>query len=298
MTQHPTLETLTGYVLSPQDQEYRELRRHLLDCEHCRQRSDQLSALTRKLQHDVPRYRYTDNAINETVAQSVTEQTLTDAQRQKLKQSPSAMKAALHSLTHGAAMQRALRDPSTHISTHAPASQSTSDFPKGLTQWWRQLFDWHNPAWVSIPVTAVLVFALTITLAPQLTQHNAQPVVTAYQDNPIVTLQAAGSQRPGIGFFSNTPSTIHPFTPVNIALSADSILSLSWPTITNAVSYTVQIAEIQNGTSIQVFQQSTPHTRIQFTAFKPHPGRRYTWTIGGQTEDGQQFRAQGGFVIQ
>jgi len=298
MTQHPTLETLSGYILSPQDQEFSALRRHLVSCQQCRQRTDQLSALTRQLQQEVPRY---STDVSETEEASLTPlpgEILTEKQCNTLKQSPAALKAALHSLTHGAAMQRELQKASTTRTTADTAiGQKSEAKSEGFTHWWQQLFNWLNPAWISVPVTAVLVFALTLTLTPQLRQNAGSPVITAYQDDPAVTFQATGSQRPGIGFFSNSPNSRKPFSPVNVAMDTQNNLMLHWPTIVKAVDYTVQIASIEGISSTRLFQQTTTRTQVQFTNFKPQPGHRYTWTITGTTSNGQQFRAQGGFVV-
>lgn len=298
MTQHPTLETLSSYILSPQEQEFRDLRRHLVSCQQCRQRTDQLSALTRQLQQEIPLYRTDCSEIEEASYRPFPGETLTETQRNTLKQSPTALKAALHSLTHSAAMQREMQRPSTTSTTaDTVVRQKTSVKSESFIHWWKHLFNWHHPAWISVPVTAVLVFALTLTLTPQLRQNSSSAYITAYQDDPVVTFQAAGSQHPGIGFFSNVPSTRKPFSPVNVAMNTHNNLELHWPAIEKAIDYTVQIARIEGTSPTQLFQQTTTGTQIQFTNFTPYSGHRYTWTLTGKTSDGQRFQAQGGFVI-
>ena len=306
MTQHPTIETLSGYVLSPDNQDYRDVRRHLQACEPCRLRSDQLSTLSQRLRHEVPLYKAslpvdvtdaTDITTEEAASLIQSGQGLTAEQLKTIRQSPAAMKAALHSLTHSAAMQRDIQQHVSPETTTTSDSIATQTRKTNLLEWLKQFVTIH-PAWLSIPTTAVVIFVLTLGLTGQLRQHSDLPLVTAYQDNPVVNFQPAGAQHPGIGFFSNVPSTSRPFAPVQVTVSFDGILALQWPAINKAVDYAVQIAEIQGDNPIQLFQQITNKPQIRFIAFKPHKGRRYTWTISGKVQDGQQFKAQGGFVIQ
>lgn len=303
MTQHPTLETLSGYILAPQDQEYRDVRRHLLSCAQCRQSSDHLSTVAQQLREQAPQLQHnatTDETSLDSIA--LAQSPLSAEQLQAIKQSPAALKAALHSLTHSAAMQRGLNTQDFH---KAPADNSTAKASahntqvqhKSFQQWWQGLFNWSTTAWINVPVTAAVVFALTFVLTTQLKQSNNAPVITAYQDNPVVTFQPAGAARPGIGFFSNVPSTSKPFAPVDVKVSRDNTLSLHWPAIHKAVGYTVEINEIQGASSTRVFQQSTKQASARFNAFKPHKDRRYTWSISGTTKDGRQFHAKGGFVV-
>ena len=298
-TQHPTLETLSGYILSPQHQDYREVRQHLVSCEQCRLRSDRLGALTRQLQRQVPLIKTGNTEQAEHDLPELDGQPLTAAQLSTVKQSPAALKAALHRLTHSAAMQRdlqAARAERSH-STSVGTTKVERKQQKGLAQRLQQWFSGANPAWLGVPVTAVLVFALTVTLMPSFNQ-SGNVLVTAYQDNPVVSFQPAGAQRPGIGFFSNVPSSNQPFTPVQISVQDNDTLLLQWPAIANAVDYTVQVAMIEGETHVQLLQQITDKPQIRFTAFTPRKGKRYTWTISGRTRDGQRFRAEGGFVIQ
>jgi hypothetical protein len=295
-TPHPTLESLSGYILSPQDEAYRDVRQHLMDCDQCRLRSDRLSALTQQIQHQVPLYKtQPETAEKDLGTDSIIQQSLsmTEAQRTAVKQSPTALKAALHSLTHSAAMQRGLQSPTTPATFNEKnTSLQQPGFMERLQQWFKGL----NPAWIGVPATAVLLFALTVFFLPM--QNHGTFIVAAYQDNPVVTFQPSDAQRPGIGFFSNIPSHSQAFAPVRIHIGNNNTLTLQWPAVTKVVDYTVQISIIENETQTQLLLQTTNKLQVRFTGFKPRKGKRYTWRITGSTSDKQRFEAEGGFVIQ
>ncbi len=98
---HPEPEQLAGFNQTPDAPEYAGLRRHLATCADCRQRLDQLNALSRSLRAAPP--------INKTVTlpnavlHAIENGPLDDAQRHALSDDPAALKAALHYAAHAQA---------------------------------------------------------------------------------------------------------------------------------------------------------------------------------------------------
>ena len=335
MKQHPDTEQLLDYCLAPTDAHFSELATHLASCAECRNRAAQLSALPQQIKRQaslaITSTHIADDSSSEALA-AYLDGRLDSASAQRVKQQihgqADALKAALHYATHSAAMRRELADTAPVTSTQSTAStQTTIDvtavspdakIPHAQTPGLGQMIkatlsrwlDWSPHAWISVPVTAVAVFSVTLLLLPQLNmQHKSSTsplpisanVIAVYQDDPFISFHAANAQRPGIGFFNTTPAQRESFKPVTLSIN-NSGLDMRWPRVKNAQDYQIQLA-VYHGTvnhsseAETLFSQNTSQAAIHFDNFTPEPGRRYEWTISGHTTDNQTFKASGGFVL-
>jgi hypothetical protein len=156
-----------------------------------------------------------------------------------------------------------------------------------------------------VPVTAVIVFTVTLLWLPQhdnqisglQTAATSAKVIASYQDDPVIIISAAGTKRPGIGFFNTAPTIRKPFSPVTIVFNQDT-LDIQWPDVQQATQYQVQISVYRGADAEPILNQTTATSIAHFDHFNPESGHRYEWTISGVTLNNATFKANGGFVIQ
>jgi len=301
-SEHPDAETLAAYSGAPENNEFRQLRQHLSQCQQCRKTVAEYSMLVNKLQEFVPAF---SAALEEQDALEVAQYIdgeLDDPQQnnfgKKIRQDKNLMKAALHYSLHSAAMSDEIRTGATSSSVTKPVNKqagyasSVITSKEKLQNIWQNFWRWQPPVWVSASVTAILVIAVMVNLPAQ--QSN---LVAVYQDEPILHFQKTTQIIPGIGFFNAARESEIEYGQVLASADKQGRVTMQWPPVQNAEKYLVRISKIENNEKIIVGQRETIATVVIFPNFKPEARHNYFWEISGKTTDGQFFRTEGGFVV-
>jgi hypothetical protein len=308
-TMHPTRDILLAYLEDAEQAQFADVRLHIATCSDCRGTLQQLNNLQHTLKTTGP-YQNRLETISPQLASALQRQTIeryvdgdlsppeNAAAKQLLQDEPAALKAALHYASHSAA--------NSHLSTaHLTNTNSTVTEPAttrtrsgiSLLEQLKKLLEFKPPVWISVPATAAAVFAITLAVMPQWTDStSAQFTVAAYQDKPVIHFQAA-DQLPGIGFFNKARRSTENFGPMEIQYNDHQELALHWPAVPNATSYHLALYLIGEGQKITVQEMDITTNQATITAFKAQSGKRYEWTLNGETGDARSFYTSGGFVI-
>ncbi len=294
---HPALEDLTAYVEQPQAPEHRELRTHIAGCTPCRQQVSHLSRITHSLAQLLPEPEDapTGAEIPEAVVAEFVERgssgNTADA-RELIDKNPRALKAALHYAAHSESMRTHLNSEAAGVVT-GTASDTKKPTERPFLQ---RLFDWRPPALFAVPLTAAAVFAVAINLLPLLgaTPGN-NPVSASFQDHAVLQMQSP--ELPGVGFFHGAKAQEIPFDGVRLQYRDGAGLSASWQPVESAKSYTLSLTQVTTGENPLLAKSDSRQAHIHFPALSLQAGRRYQWTLTGETTGGQSFRADGGFAV-
>lgn len=133
-------------------------------------------------------------------------------------------------------------------------------------------------------------------MIPQLELASTKPELIAYQDNPVIQFKREQSL-PGIGFFSDANKTVKPYGRIRAGITDNSDIHLSWPSVDNAMSYTMHLKVFVRGQQLSVGKVSTTTTQASFKRVANDSGQRYVWRLNGKTANGKLFSTKGGFVI-
>ncbi len=295
-----------AYLEDVEHSDYANVRLHIATCGQCRTTLQRLTDLQHNLRRSGPYHnrlagssdelidtlrrqtieRYVDGELPKAEAEPI---------KQLLQSDPMALKAALHYASHCAtdghlrSAQSLERAPD---SANTPAVQPTLARLKQLLQQW---LDLRPPVWISVPATVAAVLLVTLMVMPH--WKSAQDyTVAAYQDKAVIHFQGA-NQLPGIGFFNKAMRSTQAFGPMEIRYNDSKRLSLRWPTVTNATSYHLTVFLISEGQKITVQELNTNESEAVLAEFRAEPGKRYEWTLNGETTDDKSFYTSGGFVI-
>lgn len=308
------MDTLIDYIEKPDAAEFIDLRSHLASCKQCRHKVSNLSSLNENIHQYGSSLRFNkSNELNAALQAQQIEQyvdnELSDAERINIKdlmqREPQALKAALHYASHSSAMQNAgIGTIGSHLtpgsSTHHSSDTSgNSKDPSVIKTFLNQLggiFAARPPVWISASATAGVFFALLMFLQPQGNLPTQEMSVATYQDQSVIHFQPTGQPR-GIGFFSKALRVTKPFTNIRIQLSKSDKLELKWPKIDKAKAYQLSIKLVGNKETVTVVDQTTEGNQAIIDNFKPQLGKRYEWTLNGETSDAKTFFTSGGFVF-
>jgi len=283
---HPPLERLTAYLEHPQAAEHAELRRHLAGCAHCRRQVSELSRITGSLEQLLPTTRDNRHDIPEAAIAELVERGI-DA-RERLQEDPRALKAALHYATHSAAMR-------AHLEREAGPATGTGISPPAQSSPWRRLLDWRPPALLTVPLAAAAALAVAVNLLPLLGHTPAGgQFVASFQDRAVLQMQAP--EMPGMGFFHDAGTREIPFDGLRMQYRDGAGLRADWQAVDAAKSYTLRLLQVA-GPDRPLAETRGPDTHAEFPGLVLEAGRRYRWTLSGETADGQSFRAEGGFAL-
>jgi len=159
------------------------------------------------------------------------------------------------------------------------------------------LFDWRPFAWISIPLTAITVFALSVLLIPQLqNQNNQHWTMASYQDTQLSRYKQAATPSPGIGFFSNAAVTQQAFDNISISYSQNR-LHLNWQAVQDAQQYTFSLYRGKNKQKSLVTTTTAETNTAVIDNLDLQLAQHYMWELKGQTTDQSVFSVSGGFVI-
>jgi len=301
---HPEPEQLAGFSENPAAPEHAGLRRHLATCADCRQRLDQLDALSRTLLAAPPGNEAV--TLSDDLLQAIETGQLDDARQRTLNDNPAALKAALHYATHAPAMRGHL--DSTIPFTNAPPAEPRSGTIRadarpqssGLLQ---RLLDWRPPVWGSVPISAAAAFALALAvLPPAISPSNTSSpdpltlVIASYVNRSVLTLQDPAADLPGMGFFHAADAREIPFDGLRLSYSRTDGLSANWPPVENAQNYHLRLSRVNADNQQIIAEIDVDQPQARFPQLQPEPGR-YQWLLTGQKTAGDRFRASGGFVV-
>ena len=294
--QHPDAQKLAGVLDAPGAQEYASVRAHLASCEECRTHLLRLQSADDWLRHELPRQavdipssRLSDDVGIAARLASYDQAADPDSRDQfleDLKRDPQALKSALHFVSRRREFSQFVTDTPQQPNTKTP----------NIWTVWTRLFEWRPAAWISVPVTAALVLALSLVWlqSPQTTRSN--PSIVAYADDNRLYFVDAESAVPGIGFFHSaiTNSSEYPLPNVTQP-SPDSVL-FYWQAVDNAASYTISLIGFSQGDDVLISKVKTTNTSYLIQLDEPLQAGRYEWRIEGETSQADLFMVRGGFV--
>ncbi len=298
---HPALEQLAGFSEDPAALEYTGLRRHLTACAECRQRLDQLHALSRSLLTTPPTSAAA--ALPDSLLQAIENDQLDDDQHRALNNDPAALKAALHYAGHATAMRNHFAAPVSAMSEPPAETRSgTTTAQPQSPSLLQRLWGWRPPAWSTIPASAAAAFALALAvLPPTMPPPDASPtpatlVIASYTDRPVLERQGPAADLPGMGFFHAADTLEVPFDNLRLHYSRADGLSANWPPVKNAQSYHLRLSRTNTDSQQVIAEIDVKQPQAHFPQLQPAPGH-YQWLLTGQNTDGSRFRASGGFVV-
>ncbi len=282
--EHPQDQEILDYVKSPELEKFSPLRLHLSSCRYCRRRAE-LTALVRDQGHWLE-----SEAVDVEESMAALMATAADTEqaellRQQIKQDPGALRAALHFASHAQAMNSLRQELPVRTSLGLRISE--------------RLRDWLNfraPVWQMAPAVAVVMMLATILLNLYAGDSDDQFRVVAFSDNPVIQFVGQENQ-PGIGFFTQRDANTKPFGAMQIELTPDRRLRLSWPEVGDAEFYSLKLQVFSNGET-QVLSRQILDTTTAFVKLSEIPSTlRYEWVLSGEIDSKQSFQASGGFVI-
>ena len=306
---HPTIESLTDYLESPELPTFSEVRQHLVLCSQCRSEVTRLMQVRQHIINDVPYF--SQHTFNyEPLLQQLTADDAIEAYvdgklgskdketvHELLQNNKNALKAALHYANHSASMQK-------YTTNNAEIGKVSSNASAKVVRrhrffdFLRQHLKQRPDTWVSIPVTAAVVFILSIVLLPQLQNYHQLPQsIASYQDEKMIQFNKSDSELPGIGFFSGAKSSQQLYDGVNIALTRDRNLIIQWKPVKQATTYAFTIYKTTPTGKSTIASTNTTTNSAKVSASDLQSAQHYLWELSGKTVDKRNFSVTGGFVI-
>ena len=301
VSEHPELEQLKNYLNNSASAEFSGLRLHLAQCSQCRALIDGLTGL--------------EQVSQQVLSMQTERDTLSEQQHQKiadyidgrlsgdehlqikefLQLNPLAMKAALHYASHSSAMDKAGLESTTDtisVATTGMAVNLWSGFMKKVND----LMSFQTPVWLTVPVTAVLVAMLSVTLLDQSPPEQSKYLIASYQDNAVIQFRPK-DHLPGIGFFNNTTELSEAYANLKVPVSEDRHFRIQWPAVAQAINYTFRLHMFSQGSKLLVGEVTTEKTSVVISTKLDDINHRYKWVLSGETSDHRVFSTNGGFVI-
>ncbi|MGD8569537.1 MAG: hypothetical protein PVJ39_15740 [Gammaproteobacteria bacterium] len=304
--QHPSTERLANYLDAPESTSYGDVRRHLMGCHHCRVRVDQLTQLELDIKHYAPRFsqpetktdntgqtleRYLDGEMDNEPGhhqQHIEKQIMSD---------PAALKAALHYTLHSSTMRRDLEPASGDLSERQPTHSTTKpNIANRLLHCIKRQGQQPIPLWAMAAATLVLAIAVGWLTKLNDNPDNAALQIATFQDDPTITFQRGGPPAGSIGFFHDAQTRRKAFQGMTITVTGRSNLTFSWPAITGARHYELQVYTIKDNNK-RVLAESTsaqPSVTIEDIGLQEH--QHYHWQLSGKTGSDLAFTTQGDFL--
>jgi len=304
---HPSAEQLSLYMESPESNEHRDIRQHLMHCEDCRNRVDHLTQLELDIKHYAPRFtsQLELRDDNDFLIERFVDGQLAQSQRAKTEQrihsDPGALKTALHYAVHAAAMRENIDTMSATMSVNVESMTGESGrlgTTTGLLQRILASLQWSTPAWTIAPASLVLAAIISYTFFTTIgnSVFQDQPRIVAFQDQAVLKFQQTTMPSGSIGFFHDAQTHSEPFSGMHIQLDRKNSLNFSWPAVSNAADYTLALYDNQHGDLALVAQQTANQTNVQLQNLTLTRHGHYTWKLSGRTHQGVRFQSQGDFI--
>jgi len=310
-TTHPNTEDIVAYLEDPQAEVFTDICLHIAHCQACRHLAEKLSVVEKSIKRDGAMLFRSESdktpelmqAQEQNLIESYVDGQLQGEEQANIKSliehNPEALKSALHYASHSAAMQQELEQANESIPQPVSNPVTNSNRPEFKTHaaatWREKIQHWLNPSvWIAVPVTAMATAVLVVNLAPLIMSGNL--TVASYQDKPVIQFNSA-DQLPGIGFFTNAHNVIKPFDKVAVTIENNDSITIRWPGVDMATSYTMRLNKIDNGQKVVIAEKTTSQNWITISGIDTQIDHRYEWVLSGKTIDAQTFYTTGGFVI-
>ena len=290
---HPETAQLIAYSEQPETIALQAVGLHLASCGSCRK---ELQAMSDLRQHagwiSINPDKYAEDIaieVDDLMHRRLSESQATEL-RQRVKQSPEALRQALHYARHHTAM-------AAQMSTIANTKNPSLSIIEGIKNRILGCLRFETPVWKLIPVTIVLVTVVTL-LNHDLFQSGSLPLakVVHFKDQASIQFVAQDLQ-PGIGFFANAMQTSEGFEGVSISMTGDREMAFSWPEIKAATSYNLKLQVFKNGETVVLGRVSGKDNNAVISLSEAPSQHRYEWVLTGDTISKQSFQATGGFVV-
>jgi hypothetical protein len=302
--EHPSAETLIGFIEEPDNKEFVKTQIHLVSCDSCRRDSSVLQAALMKLMWHPTAEETAPNSLPADVIADYVDDRLTVEGRAKVNErlasDPISMKAALHYAKHSELMRIALPGISSDAkegTAFAIEPIENSQPKESIYTRLKKQWDTRWPLWlgVSVMVTAAIILAVLI---PRLYVNANEEgyVVANYQDNPTMVFTAL-EEDSGLGFFNSAQQIEQPFEGFRPKIDKDGSLRIHWQKVEGASEYSLRIYLITETTRKQLVDVVVEDTYIVISDFSLKTDRRYEWELTGKTGNNQRFRSMGGFVV-
>jgi len=296
-TEHPETDDLNEYLQQPQAEEFTALRLHLAGCAECRTQLGVLSSL----QQHYPSLQITPvDAAQQQMIEDLVHSEVDAPVLQKIKNNPAELKAALHYVSHMAAMSEVIQPEAQLQSDFSlTGQQQKAPVANSLKSLLSRLFEYQSPVWIPASVSAALVLALVVMIVPLADKSDEtlpHREIVQYQDNPLIHFRSQDAL-PGIGFFSKAEQQSRPYDGLNVNYIQRDVVRLSWPAVENVKQYKLRLQVVAQGRKNTLAEVDTALNQAEIKLNVLDINHRYEWTLSGLTGDGKTFITTGGFVI-
>jgi len=265
LEEHLNEEELHVFLQSPENARHVRKRRHLAECDSCRNKAAQLQIGQEFVLANV-----------EVISQSSYSSDVT---------------ARLHQLTHESAMA----DMTSNFND-SKQTRRLSDLFSTVSGKIRQALSTRETLF-TIPATAVATLFVAFLFIGE--HFNQEREIVSFQDSPSLVM-SKNSHKPGLGFFHNTnkEESLVDYSGFNVSSDpTEGHIKVSWPEIDGALRYDVALEEISHNVSQQIDKISTNKTRWFIDRSSMRSGLLYRLTLTGTTKTDFTFRHTGGFVL-
>jgi len=289
--EHVDQADLVAYLEKPEADAYKSIRLHLAICSACRKQVQTLSTLEERLREmTIQAPSFETQGMDESRAGfGETPGVEIDDKPTATDKTAADLKAALHYAAHAPAMREALSESETAQGT---APQTRPRAHDGFLDRLKQGLNFRTPLWLTAPATVAAAALLYFLVDTPL----KTPTVVHFQDNPVMQFTPT-DQAPGMGFFKRAREMTVPYDGITVKLAGAEGIALSWPPVTQALSYRFRLQSFTDGQEIVLTEQDTIKPELALKEVTLEAGRRYTWMLSGHTRDGKRFSSAGGFII-
>ena len=307
---HYSKEQLTEYLEQPDSESYTDIRKHLLECSQCRHLVAEIIHAQTLLEEQAGQLSKTSTPLSEadqTLLNKYLNKEFSEAKRkemrQRIQQDPKLLKASLHQLSHSAHMNKnqrkwAEQSQKTNRRSMDRYLSGSHESPQwfALSNLWQRLSQWQLPVW-----QPALAMSLMIVAVSWLNFSGSDPQIAQFDQSGQLTWTQPGTAAPGMGFFNQAGEIVTEFGPMTIKLQRKQLM-FSWPAVTGASSYHIQVEQMIQGQPEIVGQASSDQSTVAITLNQVQFQQQYRWTLSGEiTDDSQQpvrtFATQGQFLL-
>lgn len=307
---------LIACLESPDSNDAKDVRRHLVSCASCRNTLSIIQTMIKTIKLAPP----SDNKVSagthldeQAIADFIEDRSTLDEKRyahEHLNGCDLCSKWALHYILHSRELQRAIsaqsasaEDVAASIEARNPATETKSVKPS-----YKRIFSWQIPFWIGIPATAAATILLMVFLfrygdydrgqISKVSQEKKIKIIMSYQENPQIIISPKIRDMP-FGFAYAPQVEKRPFPGLSVERVSDTQYKISWPPIEGVELYDVRIfdAGVPGERNLIAEVKRAGDTNILLDLSVLVPGERYAWELDGHMKDGRRFMTKGGFVV-